>query len=104
MEILGGADPVLDVLGYLPRSWRVIPFGAHGPPGISLHSWISLPITITRPGWRRSGATSWKQWPVVSRAILPPHFRPLFGDAAIYAEPAEVLSLRASAVWRPRSV
>ena len=26
-------------------------------------------------------------------AILPPHFRPLFGDAAIYAEPAEVLSV-----------
>jgi UDP:flavonoid glycosyltransferase YjiC (YdhE family) len=26
-------------------------------------------------------------------AILPPHFRPLFGDAAIYAEPAEVPSV-----------
>jgi hypothetical protein len=26
-------------------------------------------------------------------AILPPHFRPLFGDAAIYAEPAEVSSV-----------
>ncbi len=26
-------------------------------------------------------------------AILPPHFRPLFGDAAFYAEPAEVPSV-----------
>ena len=26
-------------------------------------------------------------------AILPPHFRPFFGDAAIYAEPAEVPSV-----------
>ena len=28
VKILGGADPVRDVLGYLPDSWRVIPFGA----------------------------------------------------------------------------
>jgi glycosyltransferase involved in cell wall biosynthesis len=26
-------------------------------------------------------------------AILPPHFRPLFGDAAVYAEPVEVPSV-----------
>src|SRR6185436_19877866 len=31
VKVLGGADPVTGVLGYLPDSWQVMPFGAVDP-------------------------------------------------------------------------
>ncbi|HEX7210028.1 MAG TPA: glycosyltransferase [Propionibacteriaceae bacterium] len=92
VEILGGADPVLDVLGYLPSSWRIIPFGAMDPRDFLAQ--LDFFAYYHHPAWVEAfGRNILEALASGLPAILPPHFRPLFGDAAIYAEPAEVPSL-----------
>jgi UDP:flavonoid glycosyltransferase YjiC (YdhE family) len=92
VEILGGADPVLDVLGYLPSSWRVMPFGAMDPRAFLAQ--LDFFAYYHHPAWIEAfGRNILEALASGLPAILPPHFRPLFGDAAIYAEPVEVPSL-----------
>jgi UDP:flavonoid glycosyltransferase YjiC (YdhE family)/glycosyltransferase involved in cell wall biosynthesis len=92
VEILGGADPVLDVLGHLPSSWRVIPFGAMDPRDFLAQ--LDFFAYYHHPAWVEAfGRNILEALASGLPAILPPHFRPLFGDAALYAEPAEVPSL-----------
>ena len=84
--------PSVRHVGLRAASWQVIPFGGWilgipGPIG------TSSPTTTTLPGSRPLAATFWRLWPAACRRSRPPHFRPLFGDAAIYAEPAEVPSV-----------
>jgi Glycosyltransferase family 28 C-terminal domain len=92
VEILGGADPVLEVLGYLPSSWRIIPFGAMDPRDFLAQ--LDFFAYYHHPAWVEAfGRNILEALASGLPAILPPHFRRLFGDAAIYAEPAEVPSL-----------
>jgi UDP:flavonoid glycosyltransferase YjiC (YdhE family) len=92
VKILGGADPVLDVLGYLPSSWRVIPFGAVEPRDFLAQ--LDFFVYYHHPAWVEAfGRNILEALASGLPAILPPHFRPLFGDAASYAEPADVQSL-----------
>lgn len=92
VKILGGADPVLDVLGYLPSSWRVIPFGAMEPRDFLAQ--LDFFAYYHHPAWVEAfGRNILEALASGLPAILPPHFRPLFGDAASYAEPADVPSL-----------
>ena len=92
VKILGGADPVLDVLGYLPSSWRVIPFGAMEPRDFL--GQLDFFVYYHHPAWVEAfGRNILEALASGLPAILPPHFRPLFGDAASYAEPADVPSL-----------
>jgi Glycosyltransferase family 28 C-terminal domain len=92
VKILGGAEPVLDVLGYLPTSWRVIPFGAMEPRDFLAQ--LDFFAYYHHPAWVEAfGRNILEALASGLPAILPPHFRPLFGDAASYAEPADVPSL-----------
>jgi UDP:flavonoid glycosyltransferase YjiC (YdhE family) len=89
VKILGGADPVLDVLGYVPNSWQVTPFGAMDPREFLAE--LDFFAYYHHPAWIEAfGRNILEAIASGLPAILPPHFRALFGDAAIYAEPAEV--------------
>jgi len=92
VKILGGAEPVLDELGYLPTSWRVIPFGAMEPRDFLAQ--LDFFAYYHHPAWVEAfGRNILEALASGLPAILPPHFRPLFADAASYAEPADVPSL-----------
>ena len=66
VKILGGADPVRDVLGYLPESWQVIPFGSNGSSEFLAQ--LDFFVYYHHPAWvEASGAKSWRRWLAVSR-------------------------------------
>jgi UDP:flavonoid glycosyltransferase YjiC (YdhE family) len=92
VKILGGADPVADVLGYLPDSWQVIPFGGMDPRDFLAE--LDFFAYYHHPAWVEAfGRNILEAMASGVPTILPPHFRPLFDDAAVYAEPAEVSSV-----------
>ena len=92
VRILGGADPVRDVLGYVPESWQVMPFGAVDPREFLAQ--LDFFVYYHHPAWVEAfGRNILEAMASGLPAILPPHFRRLFGDSAIYAEPADVPSL-----------
>ena len=92
VRILGGADPVRDVLGYVPESWQVMPFGAVDPREFLAQ--LDFFVYYHHPAWVEAfGRNILEAMASGLPAILPPHFRRLFGDSAIYAEPAEVPSV-----------
>jgi hypothetical protein len=92
VKVLGGASPVREILGYVPKSWQVINFGGMDPQQfvaqLDFFAYYHHPAFIEAFGRNILEALA-SGLP----AILPPHFRPLFGDAAIYAEPTEVPSV-----------
>jgi hypothetical protein len=92
VKVLGSARPILDTLGYLPDAWRVTPFGGMNPreflAQLDFFAYYHHPALVEAFARNILEAIA-SGLP----AILPPHFRPLFGDAAIYAEPAEVPSV-----------
>jgi Glycosyltransferase family 28 C-terminal domain len=92
VRILGGANPVREILGYVPKSWQVINFGGMDPQKflaqLDFFAYYHHPAFVEAFGRNILEALA-SGLP----AILPPRFRPLFGDAAIYAEPAEVPSV-----------
>jgi glycosyltransferase involved in cell wall biosynthesis len=92
VKILGGADPVRDTLGYLPASWQVIPFGGMDPRGFLAQ--LDFFAYYHHPAWIEAfGRNILEALASGVPAILPPHFRPLFGEAVIYAEPPDVPSV-----------
>jgi len=89
VKILGGADPVREVLGYLPNSWQVMPFGALDPREFLAR--LDFFVYFHHPAWVEAfGRNILEAMASGLPTILPRHFRSLFGDAAIYAEPADV--------------
>jgi len=92
VKILGGAGAARETLGYLPDSWQVIPFGSIEPheflAQLDFFVYYHHPARVEAFGRNILEALA-SGLPV----ILPPHFDQLFGDAAIYAEPAQVLSI-----------
>src|SRR4249919_1645534 len=92
VRILGGADPVRDVLGTVPESWQVMPFGAVDPREFLAQ--LDFFVYYHHPAWVEAfGRNILEAMASGLPAILPQHFRRLFGDSALYAEPADVPSL-----------
>jgi hypothetical protein len=76
----------------LPSSWQVTPFGAIDPRQFLAQ--LDFFVYFHHPAWVEAfGRNILEAMASGLPAILPPHFRPLFGDAAIYAEPTEVPSV-----------
>jgi hypothetical protein len=101
VKILGGADPVKNLLGYIPDSWQVIPFGEMDPREFLAQ--LDFFVYYHHPAWLEAfGRNILEALASGLPVILPAHFRPLFGDAAIYAEPAEVPSV-VNQLYRDRS-
>lgn len=89
VRILGGADPVERHLRGVPAAWNVTEFGELSPRTF-LHG-LDFFVYYHDPRWVEAfGRTILEALAAGVVAVLPPHFRALFGDAAVYAEPAQV--------------
>ncbi|MGH6898071.1 MAG: glycosyltransferase, partial [Geminicoccaceae bacterium] len=89
VRILGGGPFLRELLGGYPRNWEVWPFNAI-PPDRFL-STVDFFVYFHHSQWVEAfGRTIIEAMASGAVAILPPHFQPLFGDGAIYAEPYEV--------------
>jgi hypothetical protein len=89
VRILGGADPAIRILGRQPGNWTVLPFGSVDPARFL--SDIDFFVYFHHPQWSEAfGRNCIEAMASGAPAILPPHFRELFGDAAIYTDPGGV--------------
>lgn len=91
VRVLGGAQPAETIVGPLPESWQVLPFGAQSPR--EFLAGLDFFVYYHDPRWVEAfGRTILEALASGVVAVLPPHFRALFGDAACYAEPTQVRS------------
>jgi hypothetical protein len=92
VRILGGADTPKALLdGRLPKTWQVIEFGKAEPRDFL--AGCDVFVYFTHPDWVESfGRVMFEAMAVGVPVILPEMYRPLFGEAAIYAHPSEVRS------------
>ncbi len=98
VRILGGAQPVERLLGAIPESWTVLPFGAVAPKEFLAGLDFFVYFHDTR--WVEAfGRTILEAIATGVPAVLPPHFEELFGPAALYAEPSNVRAL-VERYWR----
>ncbi|MDT0202925.1 glycosyltransferase [Nocardioides sp. AE5] len=86
VRVLGGAEPAEDLLGTLPSSWTVLPFGAVGPR--EFLAGLDFFVYFHDPGLVEAfGRTILEAIASGAVAILPPHFEELFGPSAVYTTP-----------------
>ncbi len=89
VRVLGGAGPAVNVLGELPDAWEVQRFGEQAPR--EFLAGLDFFVYYHDPRWVEAfGRTILEALASGVPAVLPPHFRALFGDAARYAEPTGV--------------
>lgn len=89
VRILGGADPAGELLGAIPQSWDVEPFGARAPKDFL--ATLDFFVYYHDPRWVEAfGRTILEAMASGAVAVLPPHFEALFAGAARYAEPQQV--------------
>jgi hypothetical protein len=90
VRVLGGAKAPEEILGRIPRNWTVYPFGARAPEDFLRE--IDVFVYYHHPDWVEAfGRAIIEAMAAGLPSILPPHFAPLVGDAAIYSEPEDVL-------------
>ncbi|MCD0444349.1 glycosyltransferase [Glycomyces sp. A-F 0318] len=89
IHVLGGAKAVKGMLRRLPENWTVLPFGAMRPREF-LHAVDVVVFFIAESGDEAFGRTPLEAMAVGLPCLLPRSFEPLFGDGAVYCEPAEV--------------
>ncbi len=89
VRILGGATPAAEVLGKLPESWDVKPFAATDP-SVFLAD-IDFWVYFHHPEWSEAyGRAIMEALWSGAVVILPDYLRITYGEAAVYAEPAQV--------------
>lgn len=89
VRILGGGDYLAALYEETPPEWELIPFNGEGVADFlaSLDVWVYF----HSKAWSEAfGRTTLEAMASGVPVILDPLFRPLFGDAALYARPAEV--------------
>ena len=97
VEILGGAQAVKELLGYVPDAWTVHAFGAMGPRAFLRG--VDVFVYFHHPGWVEAfGRNVIEALASGAPAVLPRTFASLLGDAAEYCEPAEVKE-RVLSLW-----
>jgi glycosyltransferase involved in cell wall biosynthesis len=90
VRIMGGADIPAGIIGHRPANWEVLPFNALEPRTFL----AGLDFFVFFPHENRIeafGRTIIEAMASGCLAILPPVFEPLFGRAAIYCSPEEVV-------------
>ncbi len=87
--LMGGAQHAINVIGHQPRNWTVHRFGAMEPRAFlsDLDFFVHYPH---EDYIEEFGRAPMEAMAVGVPVILPPVFQETFGDAALYAEPAEV--------------
>ncbi|MGP1395735.1 MAG: glycosyltransferase [Inquilinaceae bacterium] len=89
VRILGGGDYLESLVGPYPDNWNVQEFDA--VPVTSFLSGIDFFVYFHSDRWVEAfGITIMEAMAAGAIPILPRHFEPALGDAAIYAEPKEV--------------
>jgi len=89
VRVLGGADPVRQVLGQVPQNWIVEDFGTRNPREFLAE--IDFFVYFHRHDLIEAyGRTIMEALASGAVAILPWHFEEMFGDAALYGEPDDV--------------
>ncbi|WP_433369191.1 glycosyltransferase [Actinoplanes sp. CA-142083] len=89
VRILGGGEIGVHRLGRTPRSWEVVEFGAESPRDFL--AGLDFFVYFHDPVWKEAfGRTILEAMASGVPVIVGPHFRAIFGEAAIYCEPAGV--------------
>jgi glycosyltransferase involved in cell wall biosynthesis len=92
IHVLGGADAPRELLGGLPANWRVWEFGERQPKDFLAE--IDVFVYFTHEDWVESfGRVILEAMAVGVPAVVAPVYRPLFGDAALYAQPRDVKAI-----------
>lgn len=91
VQVLGGADPAIALLGEQPAAWTVLPFGAQDP-GVFLAGLDALVYYHHRDMVEAFGRTVLEALAVGIPVVVAPFFESTFGDACLYAEPAEAVA------------
>lgn len=102
IRVLGGTNAVDRLLGRVPSTWTVYPFDSIPVEDflLELDFYVYFPGSTLLEAFGRA--------PVEAIAsgvptILPPVFEPVFGDGAVYAEPAQVREVVRSMADDPQS-
>jgi len=100
VRVLGGVDGLDEVLGEVPASWEVYPFGSLSAreflSGVDVFSYHHHPDLV-----EAFGRTVLEAMATGCAVVLPPHFEPLFGDGALYAQAADAGALARSVYDTP---
>ena len=92
VRVLGGGAFLDQLIGSQPANWRVEPFDPEAPARFL--AGIDFFVFYHHPHWIEAfGRTILEALGSGCVVVLPPHFEPLFGSAALYAEPAEAKAL-----------
>ncbi len=92
VEILGGAEVPAQILGRIPESWNVQPFGAEAPEDFLER--IDFWVYMHHPQWREAfGRAAMEALAAGCVVILPPYLEEIYGQAAIYSQPAGITEL-----------
>ncbi|MCO5066532.1 MAG: glycosyltransferase [Rhizobiaceae bacterium] len=100
IRILGGGGFLEEMYGPLPANWEVLPFETEGVA--QFLGGLDFYVYFHSDAWSEAfGRTILEALAVGLVVILPEHFRELFGEAAVYAEPAGVQAVIARFVDNP---
>jgi hypothetical protein len=92
IRVLGGGPYLRTLLGMYPRNWQV--YGFNAMPAECFLRMIDFFVYFHHSRWVEAfGRTIIEAMASGALVILAPHFRALFGDAAVYAEPHNVPDL-----------
>ena len=103
VRILGADPAIARFLAPVPENWRLLPFGA-----VEVREFLrglDAYVSYHHPRWVEAfGRTLLEAMATGLPTVLPEQFRELFGEAALYAEPAEAVDvlhrLREDPDWR----
>ncbi|MBP2257427.1 glycosyltransferase [Virgibacillus alimentarius] len=89
IHVLGGGKAPEKVLGELPANWHVKAFGEVHPKDFLAD--LDVFVYYTHPEWVEAfGRVIFEAMAAGVPVIIPPNYKTLFEDAAIYAKPHEV--------------
>ncbi|GIM95150.1 hypothetical protein Ato02nite_069430 [Paractinoplanes toevensis] len=92
VRILGGGEIGVRRLGRRPDNWDVVEFGAESPQDFL--AGLDFFVYFHDPDWKEAfGRTILEAMASGVPVIVGPHFRAIFGDAALYTDPAGVRDL-----------